>query len=85
MIKNYSYCEEVVLDGKTYLKDYRIKNGMARYIRGKLGDLTKWYSKSPVLGDLLSSGILDMSKADYVIVEYKGQYGNMYAIGTITD
>lgn len=75
------YCKEVEKDGKTFLSDYRIKNGNIPFSKGKLSDLKEWYMKSDGLGNLLSSIVIDMDEDDYKIVEYRGSYGKAYAVG----
>ena len=76
-----NYCNEIEVDGKRFISDYRVKNGDVPFSKGKLSDLAEWYYRSQGLGDLLSSVIVDMKEEDYKIIEYKGSQGRMFALG----
>ena len=76
-----NYCNEVEVEGRRFISDYRVKNGNVPFFKGKLSDLTEWHYRGQGLGDLLGSVIIDMKEEDYKIIEYKGSQGRMFALG----
>lgn len=78
----YDLCKIVETEKGTMIKDYRLKNKMLSFTKGKLGDLKEWYYKSNGISDLLSNmNWNEFDLSELAIVEYRGRYGAMYAVG----